>query len=62
MSRRVGRPKVPKHKAKAPGISIRLTVGERRIIDSAVKRSGLKQSQWATKSLLYIAEHDIRIT
>jgi hypothetical protein len=59
---KVGRPKLPKDKFFAPGISIRLTQGDRKPIDDAVKRSGLTQSDWIRKSLLYVATHDIGIT
>jgi len=62
MTKKAGRPKVPKHEAKVPGISVRLTAGERKAIDDAIKRSDLTQSEWARKSLIYVASHDIRIT
>jgi hypothetical protein len=62
MSRKAGRPKVAKSKAKAPGISIRLTPDERKQIDSAIKLSGLSQSNWARKSLIFISTNGIRIT
>ena len=59
--KRVGRPKVPKTKAFAPGISVRLTPEDRKAIDAAIKRSSLNQSNWARKSLLYVAENDVAI-
>jgi len=59
MKKRVGRPKVPKREAKAPGISVRLPENERKIIVAAVKQSGLSQSDWARKSLLYVAASGI---
>ena len=62
MSRKAGRPRVPKHKAKVPGVSVRLTLAERKIIDDAVKRSGLTQTEFCKKSLLFIAQRDICIT
>lgn len=62
MKTKAGRPKVPKDKAKAPGISVRLTQDERQAIDSAIKTSGLSQSNWARKSLIHIATSGIRIT
>lgn len=62
MKPKAGRPKVPKDKAKAPGISIRLTQDERKTIDLAVGVSGLSQSDWARKSLIHIATSGIRIT
>jgi len=60
--KKAGRPKVPSHKAKAPGISIRLTQDESKQIKAAIKRSGLSQSEFARKSLIYVSENDIRIT
>ena len=52
---KVGRPKLPKDQSRAPGISVRLTQGDRKPIDAAIKRSGLTQSDWARKSLIYVA-------
>ena len=56
---KVGRPKLSKNKVYAPGISIRLTQGDRKPIDDAIKRSGLSQSEWARKSLLHVANSGI---
>jgi hypothetical protein len=55
MKTKIGRPKVPKSKAFAPGISVRFTPAERKIIDAAIARSGLSQSKWARKALLSAA-------
>lgn len=62
MAGKVGRPKTPKDRARSPGISVRLTVEEARIINDAVKRSKLPKSEFARKSLLYVASNDICIT
>jgi uncharacterized protein (DUF1778 family) len=62
MPKKVGRPKVSKGNARSPGISIRLTPDERKPIDLAIKLSGLTQSNWARKSLLYVASNGICIT
>jgi hypothetical protein len=62
MKKRAGRPKVSKNKAKSPGISVRLNAEERKSIDSAIKRSKLTQSEFARKSLLYVATGGICIT
>jgi hypothetical protein len=60
---KAGRPKTPLESARAPGISVRLTPDEAKIINGAVSRSGIKRkSDWARKSLLYVAQNDIRIT
>jgi hypothetical protein len=61
MTKKAGRPKVAKNKAKAPGISVRLSASERKIIDSAINQSGLTQSEWARKSLLYIAQNGLKV-
>jgi len=63
MVNKVGRPLVPKDKARAPGISIRLTPEESERINSAITHSGISsKSEWARKALLYVAENGIRIT
>jgi hypothetical protein len=62
MTKKAGRPKKSKEESRVPGISVRLTKDERKPIDAAIKRSGLKQSDWARKGLLYLAQHDICIT
>jgi hypothetical protein len=62
MTKKAGRPKVAKSKARSPGISVRLTPDERKPIDAAIKLSGLTQSDWARKSLNYVAISGIRIT
>jgi hypothetical protein len=62
MTKRAGRPKVAKSKARSPGISIRLTPDERKPIDAAIKASGLTQSNWARKSLIHVATSGICIT
>jgi hypothetical protein len=59
---KAGRPKVAKNKAFAPGISVRLTQAERKMIDSAIMASGLSQSEWARKALLYAAERAINLS
>ena len=51
----VGRPKVPKTKAKAPGISVRLTQDERKLIDRAIQLTGMSQSDWVRRILLSAA-------
>ena len=59
---KVGRPKKPSSDSRAPGISVRLTPNEELAIRDAVRRSGLTKSEWARKSLLHVANNDIRIT
>ena len=59
---KVGRPKKPENQSLAPGLSARFTPEERKLIDGAVQKSGLKQSVWIRKSLLYVAQSDIVLT
>lgn len=59
---KVGRPKVPKDKAFVPGVSVRLTAADRKTIDTAIKESGISQSDWARKALIYVAERGIKLT
>lgn len=58
-----GRPKIAKDKARAPGISFRLTPEESLVIESYITRHGIKRKTGlARKSLLYVVTNDIRIT
>ncbi len=60
---KAGRPKTPKDKARAPGISFRLTPDESAIISTYLSRYGItKKTEFARKALLYVASNDIRIT
>jgi hypothetical protein len=63
MANKAGRPKTPKDKARAPGISIRLTQAESEAISTAINSSPVKRrTEWARKALLYVAANGIRIT
>ena len=55
MKKDVGRPRVPKATAKAPGISIRLSQDERKLIDRAIQLTGMSQSDWVRRILLSAA-------
>lgn len=57
--KRMGRPRKPKKETRAPGISVRFTPDERKPIDEAVRASGMNQSDWARRSLLYVATNKI---
>jgi len=59
---KVGRPKKPDGQTLTPGISIRLNATERKIVDSAIQKSKLRQSEWARKALLHFAQRDILLT
>ena len=56
---KMGRPKVPKDKAKSNRIQARLTPTERGKIDSAIAKSGLTESAWVRKALMTASESDI---
>jgi hypothetical protein len=56
MKRKVGRPPTPRREYKNPGISVRLSADERKDVDTAVRHSGLSQSDWARKHLLAAAK------
>ena len=60
--KKLGRPKKLQEFARSPGVSVRLSKVEKDAINAAIKRSGLKSSEWLRKSLIYCAQHDIRIT
>jgi len=63
MGNKVGRPKTPKYRARAPGISVRLTPEEAKVIGDAVAKCGIKnKSDWARKCLLYVVSNGICIT
>jgi hypothetical protein len=62
MTKKAGRPSVPKDKQRAPALSVRLTAEERKPIEEAIKASGLGATVWARKSLQYIVTNGIRIT
>ena len=59
---KVGRPKKPKDQSLTPGISARFSSEERKIVNAAIAKSGLRQSAWIRKSLLYVAQNDILLT
>jgi hypothetical protein len=62
MTKKAGRPSVPKHKRRTPALSVRLTAEEKKPIDEAIKASGLGATVWARKSLQYIVSNGICIT
>jgi hypothetical protein len=62
MAGKVGRPKKAKNDTKAPGISVRLNPAERRAVETAIKKSRLRQSEWVRKALLHAAQNDILLT
>jgi len=63
MTRKVGRPSKPQEQVRNPGISIRLTQDEVKLINEAATRCGIRlKSEFARKALLYVATNDIRLT
>lgn len=61
MKRKAGRPKKAKGETRVPGISVRLTAEERKTLDGAISNSGLSQSDWARKGLLYLANNRVSV-
>ena len=62
MNKKAGRPKKAFNESRHPSISARLTRHEEGQILYAIKRSGLRKSDWIRKALLYVAVKGIRIT
>lgn len=56
MKKKMGRPKLPKGKAKAFQIGVRFNQQEAVKIKSAIARSGLNNSDWARTQLLTAAQ------
>ena len=54
-TKKIGRPKLPKGKAKAV-FSLRLSEPDQRRIESAAKQSGKPVTQWAREALLSASE------
>lgn len=52
MKRGPGRPVVPKKLAKGSLLSVRFSGDERRDLEQAAKRSGIRLSEWARRTLL----------
>lgn len=52
---RIGRPRVPKKLAKGSLLSVRFSEDERRDLEHAAKRAGLRLSEWSRSQLLAAA-------
>lgn len=52
MKKKLGRPPVPKKEQKASLLSVRFSAQERRALEHAAERGGLKLSEWARRVLL----------
>jgi hypothetical protein len=52
---RIGRPPVPKKLAKAALLSVRFSESERRGLERAAAREGLRVSEWARRVLMSAA-------
>lgn len=52
---KLGRPPVPKKLAKGSLLSVRFSGDERKTLDRAADREGLKVSEWARRALLAAA-------
>jgi hypothetical protein len=55
MKTKTGRPRVAKAKKRGVFIVTRISVEESRIINKAIRRSDLSQSEWVRKMLLSVA-------
>ena len=58
MSKKMGRPKVPKAKKRGVFIVTRVSPEESQAINGAIRRAGQSQSEWARKALLSAAGND----
>ena len=56
MKPKIGRPKLPKGKAKGFQIGVRFNDGEAKKIKNAISKSGLKNADWARNTLLSEAD------
>lgn len=50
---KMGRPPVPKKLAKASLLSVRFSEAERKALEKAARRSGMRLSEWARVTLLH---------
>jgi len=55
MKKKPGRPFLPKGKAKGVLYAVRVSGGDAKIIDSAIKRSGKEKPDWMRNALLSAA-------
>jgi hypothetical protein len=55
MSKKAGRPKIPKDEARGRFISTRLSPPEYKEIAEAIKKSGIAKAEWTRNSLLKAA-------
>lgn len=60
MSKKMGRPKLPKGNAKAELFALKISAGQSKNIDLAAKKSGLSKPDWA-RAVLKDAAQDQRI-
>lgn len=49
---KLGRPRVPKKLAKGSLLSVRFSEDERKTLERAAEREGLRMSEWARRTLL----------
>lgn len=52
---RIGRPPVPKKLAKGALLSVRFSADERKALERAANRDGVRLSEWARRALLSAA-------
>jgi hypothetical protein len=55
MKKKMGRPKLPKNKARSILLTTRVNADEEQVIHSAIKASGLGKTAWLRSALLKAA-------
>lgn len=55
--RRPGRPRLPKGEGQTIVVTVRMSKQDRRIIETAAKKSGAKLSEWIRATLLSAVDH-----
>ncbi len=53
--KKIGRPPLPRSKARGKYLSLRLRPDEQREVDAAIERSGKSKSDWLRDALLSVA-------
>jgi hypothetical protein len=57
MKTKMGRPVLPKDKAKGEVFSVRMAAGEAEKVHQAIKKSGMEKPEWARSALIKAASH-----
>lgn len=62
MSKKMGRPKLPKAKLRGILIQARLSLGENRLIQAAIAKSRRNKSEWMRDALISAAKNETNIS